>query len=483
MNVSRDTQLWPRVYTALVALLCLSLSVVTAVSQTVPAPSLPEIPPRVVEQFGPGIREQVRKAYDEARKHPTEANAVGQLGMILHTYEDHAAAISCYLLARKAAPREFQWAYLLGLAQAANGQPDEAKASLREALALRPDYAPAQLKLAELLLSSGDLAGSQQLVAAVSARQPDLAAAHYGLGRVKAAQHDFAAATVHYRKALDLSPRYGAAHYGLAQALRALGQIDKAAEHLALHQEYKLIRPTTPDPVWQTVTALNASAAALLKQGVELEAAGRLPEAITAHEQALAIDPQFEQVRLNLITLYARTGQTAKAEAHYRELQTINPNLAESHYNFGVLLLEQKRMAEAAAAFRRTLEINPQFAAAHLNYGVALEAQQQYDDALQQYRLAAEIQPNNRQAHFQLARMLIYKNLLPEAIAELQQTLTPQDDQTPRFQYALAAAYARAGDKPNALLHARAARDRAATLKQTELLAQIERDLKRLEEK
>ncbi len=117
-----------------------------------------------------------------------------------------------------------------------------------------------------------------------------------------------------------------------------------------------------------------------------------------------------------------------------------------------------------------------------MNYGAMLEAQQQYDEALKHYRLAVENKPNHREAHFQLARMLIYKGQLPEAIRQLHWTLTPEDEQTPRFTYALAAAYARAGDRANGLKYLRAARDRAADFKQTVLLALIERDLKSLEE-
>ena len=78
--------------------------------------------------------------------------------------------------------------------------------------------------------------------------------------------------------------------------------------------------------------------------------------------------------------------------------------------------------------------------------------------------------------------MLIYKSRLPEAIEHLQQTLLPEDAETPRFTYALAAAYARAGDKASAVKFARIARDKAAALKQTELLSQIEKDLRVLEQ-
>ena len=68
-----------------------------------------------------------------------------------------------------------------------------------------------------------------------------------------------------------------------------------------------------------------------------------------------------------------------------------------------------------------------------------------------------------------------------EAIRHLQQTLEPQDESTPGYLYALGAAYARASDRAQALQYCRQARDRAAALGETQLLASIERDLRTLE--
>jgi tetratricopeptide (TPR) repeat protein len=279
-----------------------------------------------------------------------------------------------------------------------------------------------------------------------------------------------------------LFPNYGAAHYALALALRDAGEREAASQHLALAQTYKTMRPPLADPLMAEVASLNQGATERIRQGIALEAAGRLDESIVEHERALEINPQLTQVHINLIQLYGRTNQPTKAEAHYRAVVALNPDLAESHYNYGVMLAAQKRFAEAAAAFRRAIESNPQFADAQMNYGAALEAQQQYDEALKHYRLAVAHKPNHRQARFQLARMLIYKGQLPEAIQQLQQTLTPLDEQTPRYSYALAAAYARQGERDKALVQARRARELALRYKQTELLNLIERDLKLLEQ-
>ncbi len=444
--------------------------------------TLPELPKVLFDNFGPGIRDQVRKADEEARKNPNDAGAVAQLAMVLQTYEDHELAAVVYRRALKLQPDEFRWRYLLATCLSAIGKHSEAAATFRQALQQKPNYLPAQLKLADSLLAMNELEESRKLYEAIIAKEPKTTQAHYGLGRVKAKLGDAAGAIDSLRKACDLSPSWGAAHYALALAYRAAGESPKAAEHLQLYRQNMLVRPVLSDPLMSAVAELNSGASDKLRKGVELEAEGRLEESIAEHERAVAINPQLIQPHLNLIQLYGRTRQPAKAEEHYLAAIALNPNLAEAHYNFGVMLLDQKRFAEAAKAFQSAIESNPQFAEAHLNLGALLEQQQEFDEALLHYRQAVESQPNNRQAHFQLGRMLIFKGQLPEAIEQLRLTLTPEDEQTPRFTFALAAAYARAGDKPNALKFARIARDKAAAMKQTELLAMIERDLKVLEQ-
>ena len=69
-----------------------------------------------------------------------------------------------------------------------------------------------------------------------------------------------------------------------------------------------------------------------------------------------------------------------------------------------------------------------------------------------------------------------------EAIVHFRQTLTPEDDETPRCTYALAAALARVGIWEEALKYMVEAQEKARARGQLELLASIERDLRRLEQ-
>jgi len=434
-----------------------------------------------MENFLPPIRAQLADAFEQAQANPADAGANGRLGMTLQTYEQYASAEVCYGRARRLAPREFRWIYYLGTAQAALGRHGEAAATLREALLLEPDYLPARLKLAESLLAAGELAGSVELFRAVLKKQPPLAMAHYGLARALAAQGNLPGAVEHYRQAAELAERFGSAHYALALAYRKLGEPEKAQKHLALYQKDKTGGPPEDDPLLRAVKDLNAGPMHHLKKGVSLEAAGQLEQAAAEHERALEIDPQHVQAHVNLVPLYGRLGRPEKAELHYRAAAALNSNLADNHYNFGVLRNDQGNYSQARDAFRRALEINPLYAEAHNNLGYMLEREGKLDQALGHYQAAIQNQPNYRLAHFHLGRLLVHRGQHQQAIRHFHQTLKPEDEKTAGFLYGLAAAYARAGNRQSALHYAREARQRAAALGQTGLVASIDRDLGILE--
>jgi len=444
-------------------------------------PVVPELPRLTLDNFSPGVRQQIEDAYSLARSHADDAGASGRLGMVLQTYGLFEEATICYRRAVQLEPNSFSWTYYLGAAEADQGRCDIATSALRLALRIDPNYVPAKLRLANCLLVSADWDASGKLYAEIAEQNPDNADAFYGLGRVRAAKHDLPGASEAYRKATGLYPDFGAAHYALALTYRMLGMADQAEEQLRLYQKNKTGVPPAGDPLMAEVRAFNHSATYQVQYGAELERQGKLGESAEAHEKALEIDPRLVQAHINLIELYGRLGQFEKAEQHYNAAIRIEPGSLESYYNYGVLLLSAEKYPQAEEAFRKTIEINPFHAGAHNNLGYLLERQSNFPEAEAEYRKAIENKPSDRQAHFNLGRILVNQKKFREGIQELQKTIEPEDDSTPRYVYALGAAFARSGDRQNALRYIRQARDGAAARGQSTLLTSIERDLRTLE--
>jgi tetratricopeptide (TPR) repeat protein len=365
-----------------------------------------------------------------------------------------------------------------------NGKSEDAAATLRDAVRIDSEYLPARLKLAEVLLTLGRLDESEATIQSLAKDAPQFAPVFYWWGRVAVAKGQLAASMEDYRKACQLWPSFGTAHYALALVCQRTGETAEGRQHMAAYQKYKADGDPQPeDTLLEAVRSLDNSALAHLMKGVELENAGRIEEAIAEHEEAVKQDPKLAQAHANLIALYGRAGLAEEAEREYRATMEINPNLPQSHYDYGVFLVSQQRFREAESAFRKALESSPNYAEAHSNLGAMLERAGKFVEAIQHYRAAIEGKPNFRSAHFQLGRLLLMQKRTSEAIAQLSQTLTPEDGDTPRFLYTLGVAYAEAADYASAARYLREAGQRAATLQQEQLAGQIGAALRKVEER
>jgi len=434
-----------------------------------------------MEGFAPEIRKQIESVLSRARENPTDGEAAGKLGMLLHAYEEYEAASDSYRRAHQLDSNNFKWLYYLGVVREALGDYSEAIVWLEKALDLRADYLPARLKLADSLFKAEEYQRSGRVYQNVLEEYPEHPLVHYGLGLLMDRAGDFEAAVRHYRKACEQAPEFGAAQYALGLALRNLGNMDEARKHLQLYRENPLDWPSPLDPLLEEVQLLNASALDFLRKGVALKSAGNLKAAAAEHEKALQIDPKMAQAHVNLITIYVELELPELAEKHYQALLEVNPNLAEGHYAYGVLLVRTGRIEEAGAAFKKALEINPYYPDAHANLAYLLMQKGHLEEAERHYRDALQYQPTHRLAHFNLARLLVNRGAIQEAIEHLHKAVNIRDRQTPQFLYALGAAYARIGDSRQALAYLREARDMAAEYANPDLKKAIEEDLERLE--
>lgn len=431
--------------------------------------------------FLPAIRAQIDQAEQVAGAHPRDPKAVGRLAMIVHAYGQYDAAAQVYKRALLLEPRNFDWLYLLGAVQKAQGAFEAAVESFRSALRIMPDDPAAQLRLAESLSAVADWDRAGASYRRILDKRGDSPRAWYGLGRVQMAKGDHDAAARSYAKACELFPRYGAAHFALAGELRRLGKQAEAERHLADYSTNVTVEPPLDDPLFERIHELNHSTTVRLERATELEKAGRYAEAIREHETALASDPDSVQAHVNLISLYGRMGDSAKAKQHFEAATRLNPGRSDAWYDYGVLLFREKEYAGAERAYRRALEINPYYAEAHDNLGVIEEQRGSFNDAAMNFRAAIADRPDYPLARFHLGRILVNQEKYEEAVPHFLRCLEPESEQTPACLYALGATYARSGDRPRALEYFQKARAAAVAHNQPRLQTSIERDLKVLQ--
>jgi Tfp pilus assembly protein PilF len=307
----------------------------------------------------------------------------------------------------------------------------------------------------------------------ILARAPDEARAHYGLGRALGGD----AATEEFRKSLDLFPRYGAAQFALAAAYRRKGDETKAQDILRNYDRDKLLLPPLNDPEMAAVRSLNTTAAALMQRAAGEAVEGRLEEAVSLYQRAIATDAKLTRACTDLISLYGRLHRDSEAEEAYRKAIILDPNETDAYYNFGVFCFERGRMTEAKAAFDRTVRLQPRHAEALNNLGAICEQEGKWDEAAALYRRAIDANSSYALAHFHLGRIYANQNKYPLAIAEFERSLDPKTESTPAYLYALAATHARAGNRTRAVELMRDARKQAEGRGQAQIVASIDHDL------
>ncbi len=437
----------------------------------------PPLPDLTLDRFPPASRDALQPLLDAARRAPDDAAPVGRLAMALQAWELWDAAHAAYQRARVLAPSTFEWSYLDAIVLQRLGRAEDAVVALNAALAIKGDYLPARVKLAESLHSGGKEEESVALFAALVKDPAAEPVAEFALGRAAASARQYEEAVTHLTKATAQFPEYGAAYYVLARAYRALGRTDDAQHALEAHQRYGARWPAIDDPVLAAVSTIRTDARVLLQRGAKLAAAGDLAGAVAAHEEALRQDPTYGQAHVELIALYGGLKNWTKAEEHYRAAVALGADPEEAHYNHGVLLGLQERWDEAADAYRLALEVNPLNPRAHNNLGQILERRRAFEDAATSYQRAVDADPAFRLARFNLGRMLIALGRPRDAIAQLQQLTEPLDAESPRYLFALATAYVHAGQRADGVQWATEAQRLALAYDQPELAQAIARHL------
>ena len=331
--------------------------------------------------------------------------------------KDYSRAVLEFRNAVQLTPRSAEAHYNLGLASSEAGMARDALRALRTATELNPKHVKAQMKLAELMLSSRrketlqEAASRLQQILAESEDNPDaidrLANAEFRLGkpeeaekrleeslkkfpshlhaavtlaRMRLARKDVSGAEQILKKATADDPQSAAAARALGELYLLLGKPDKA--------EPELLRAVRLDPAnGQTLTDL----ASLLTMGNRLQEAeqtykklaaladpkyrlvhaqfqyrqGRKQEAMTELLALFAKDPQDRSARTLLVTWYVEQNKTKEAEDLLASALKRNPKDNAALYQRSLLNLRAAKIVEAEADLRQVLRMTPEAAPAH----------------------------------------------------------------------------------------------------------------------
>lgn len=142
---------------------------------------------------------------------------------------------------------------------------------------------------------------------------------------------------------------------------------------------------------------------------------------------ARALDPDSEDVVLNLARLYAESGDTAQ-EIKELEAVAVDDRTAKMEDALGAAYEQIKQPKEAIAAYQRAADMEPGDAHTRESLAHALLSDNQLDEALKQYRELSESDPENSSALVHISEVLRRQGKYEEALATIRKARTKDPD-------------------------------------------------------
>jgi predicted O-linked N-acetylglucosamine transferase (SPINDLY family) len=236
----------------------------------------------------------------------------------------------------------------------------------------------ARLEDAVALHRAGRMAEAERAYKQVVAREPANATAHLLLSETQRESGQLDAAEKSARQAVQHAATNHLAHYNLAEILRRRG---KPAEAVESFRAALSLAPAAAPEIH-------------LNLGVVLLAAGRIDEAISACEAALAARPDYPEAHLNLGVALQGQRRFEDAIAQYQRALMLRPADVTAQYSIAVARFELGDMDAAAEAYRKALTLDPAHENSRNNLAYTLQVLGRNGEAAALYRRGVAEGPN-----------------------------------------------------------------------------------------
>ncbi len=241
--------------------------------------------------------------------------------------------------------------------------------------------------------------------------QSDIAQNAYGLVFAKLGKMNDAIRC--FTSANNIQPNIAAYHDNLSNAYLAIGDVDKAKQHL--FQALKL------DP--NRAESYNNLGRLLYKQGL-------FNEAIYYFEKALRIHPDYWESHYNLAHSFTKINQLNRAITHYLEVIRLAPSHPVAHFNLGLAYFEEGNSEAARIHLKESLSLTPENAVAARFLGHTEIALGHIDEAIEAFEKTASLSSDFIDVYHNLAILYLRKKDKEKALDYFEHTLAmdPSND-------------------------------------------------------
>jgi len=280
---------------------------------------------------------------------PNNADARGNLGVLLFFQGTYTDAIPQLRAALKLQPSLWKIQALLGMAEKRTGDINSALGDLEKAFPklkeqkIRIDTG---MELIEVYSAAGDLDKAATTVSVLRQLDPTNVEIIYTAYRLYSDLADDSRLTL-----IVVAPKSARVHQMMAHELARQGNTDLA---IANYREALKIDPNLPGLHFELAEMLNNSAIPGGRQEAEKE-----------YEAALAANPLDEKSECRLGDLAALRGDQKAAAEHYERALKIQPNDPEANIGLAKMLMTMNQSAKALPLLESAVKLDPTSAVAH----------------------------------------------------------------------------------------------------------------------
>lgn len=407
--------------------------------------------PEDVSSLYPAAAALMTEAADRVDADPENTEAWFDLGRVYQANRQLALAEQAYRAALELDPQHADAWHLLAMVLEHVGRIDDAAEAMRRSIAADPDQVAPYWVLGLWRLDDGELDEAEPLFAEALRRRPRDAAATVGLARLRLQQDRPLAAIELLTAYLEINPYDQNARFILGTAQREAGNTELAERELSASAQGGIVY--RDDPVRAAMYEFTRDAAHDALAAEELVQAGRLDEARSKLEAAMAADPDHPTMPVALHRLLRAEGRLDEAIAVLEDAAGLR-DMSRYHYHLAWALRERaaglegvERTAELERALeqaRLALTMPPDSGVEHGIQGLVLQDLGRDEEAAEELWQAAFTTPNEPIWARQAADALVTVKRWSEAATCLRH-LVKLDANDTRSLYLLGAALANDG--------------------------------------
>lgn len=144
------------------------------------------------------------------------------------------------------------------------------------------------------------------------------------------------------------------------------------------------------------------SAEAQFNLANSLAEGGKLDEAATAYQQAIALQPNHGHAYINLGMMLRKLGDLEAAVQSYRRGIEIIPDSSHAYFSLGNALVDMEQLSEAIKCFQQAVRLDPLAEKFHFMLASTLAKLGSLEDAVGAYNQVLQLHPHDPDTYFNL---------------------------------------------------------------------------------